>query len=246
VNSQNFDERSKLPLSHPNYRYPPSKNPYAQKALALKEWISVENDTETHAGVWRNQFMLPSGGAPLWVELGCNGGHVSLEWAAQNPETRIVGVDWKVKQIVFGAEKAQKRGLKNIRFFRANLERLPFMFGEGEIDRLHMFFPDPWPKKSMWKHRQLNKENLRKWAPLLKPATGEFWIKTDHAGYFDWMLKALEANKDVWDVVELSRDLHAGNPHPELLEIPVVTLFEKLFIKDKLPIHSLKLRRKKA
>jgi tRNA G46 methylase TrmB len=71
-----------------------------------------------------------------------------------------------------------------------------------------------------------------------------FHIKTDHAGYFDWMLEALKPNLDLWEVLEQTRDLHGGNPSAGQLRIPEVTLFEGLFIKDGLPIHSLRLRRR--
>lgn len=76
---------------------------------------------------------------------------------------------------------------------------------------------------------------------------GIFHIKTDHAGYFEWMLEHLEiALKEagpIWEVVEKTTDLHEKNPNPRTLEIPDVTLFEKLFIKDGIKINSLKLRR---
>jgi len=40
----------------------------------------------------------------------------------------------------------------------------------------------------------------------------------------------------------MTRDLHAGNPDAKKLTTPEVTLFEPLFIKDGLPIHSIRLR----
>jgi tRNA (guanine-N7-)-methyltransferase len=247
--AQEISPRSKLPIQHPDYRYPGSKNPYAGKSQVFEGTLFMDNGTETHAGHWRDHFpeskLDPKAkGRELHVELGCNGGHVTLEWAARNPEARFIGVDWKFKQIYLGMEKAFKRGIKNLLFFRANLERLRYMFGEGEVDRLYLYFPDPWPKKSQWKNRSVNAASLRAWASIMKPGAGIFHIKTDHAGYFDWMLEALQSNLDVWEVIEQTRDLHSGNPQATALKIPEVTLFEGLFIKDGLPIHSLKLRRK--
>lgn len=247
--TQEVSARSRLPIQHPDYRYPGSKNPYAGKSRVFEGTLFLDNDTETHRGSWRRQFPAAvhdseAGQRELHVELGCNGGHVTLEWAARNPSARYIGVDWKFKQIYLGMEKAAKRGIRNLMFFRANLERLNYMFGEGEVDRLYLYFPDPWPKKSQWKNRSVNANSLRAWASIVKPGTGIFHIKTDHAGYFDWMLEALQPNLHVWEVVEQTRDLHAGNPEAAKLKIPDVTLFEGLFIKDGLPIHSLKLRRK--
>jgi tRNA G46 methylase TrmB len=115
------------------------------------------------------------------------------------------------------------------------------MFAPGEIDFLYLFFPDPWPKKAHWRNRFVTEEMLREIAPLLKRG-GVFHIKTDHAGYFEWMEEAIAKAADVWEPFERSADLHRGNEKARELEIPDVTLFEKLFVKDGLPIHSVKLR----
>jgi tRNA (guanine-N7-)-methyltransferase len=238
----------RLPLEHPDYRYPESKNPYWSKLKSLEGsgLVYCDNETEAHRGQWLSQ--MPDGPpAPdvprrkLSVEVGCNTGHVIRAWAERDPKGAYIGVEWKFKIVHRGAEMARKKNLKNILFFRAHAERLHHMFAPGEIDHLHIYFPDPWPKKSQWKNRYLTAQRLRLFAPLIAP-DGFLHIKTDHTGYFEWILKALEETKDIWEVLELSRDLHEKHPAPETLAIPEVTLFERLFIKDKIKINSLRLR----
>jgi tRNA (guanine-N7-)-methyltransferase len=233
-----------LPVQHPDYLYTDSKNPYSAKLKEFADRVFSDNNTETHRGHWREMFKQTP--KELHVEIGCNAGHVVLEWAAKNPENGYVGLDWKFKTIFWGIEKALKRGVPNLLFFRAHAERLPFMFGLGEIDFLYLFFPDPWPRKKQWKNRFISAATFTRIAPTLKKG-GIFHIKTDHAGYFEWMLEALaECEREhgkLWEVIEQTRDLHADNPHPELLQIPDVTLFERLFIKDGIKINSMKLRR---
>lgn len=216
--------------------------------------IYSDNATEKFRGAWREKFLdhSPSKQSskatrrPLHVEIGCNGGHVSLEWANRSPDDAFIGLDWKFKQIHRGAEKAQKRKLDNLIFFRSHAERLPFMFGEGEIDFLYLFFPDPWPKKAQWKNRYLTADRLLAIAPLVRPG-GVFHIKTDHAGYFEWMEAAVhelqKENGRIWEVTDLNRDLHQNHPNPTSLQIPDVTLFERLFIKDGIKINQMKLTR---
>jgi tRNA (guanine-N7-)-methyltransferase len=233
----------RLPIGHPEYQYPASRNPYWAKLLELKGSVFSDNETETHSGVWRSQFEdhSNSGDRKLHVEIGCNAGHVIVEWATAQPRDAYIGIDWKFKPIFRGVEKAQKRNLKNLVFFRAHAERLTYMFGPDEIDHLALFFPDPWPRKSQWKNRFITVERLKEISKIVKK-TGVFHIKTDHRGYFDWMLEAVEQSKDSWNVLEMSMNLHQAHPAPQSLEIPEVTLFEKLFIRDGLPIHSLKLQ----
>jgi tRNA (guanine-N7-)-methyltransferase len=116
------------------------------------------------------------------------------------------------------------------------------MFGPGEVDALYLYFPDPWPKKAQKKNRFLNERRLRDIHGILKPG-GVFHIKTDHPGYFEAMEEAIAATRELWDIRERTADLHAGNPEASELKIPDVTLFERLFIADGLPIHSVKLVR---
>jgi tRNA (guanine-N7-)-methyltransferase len=245
-----------IPIRHPDYRYPPATNPYWTKSQNQKGFAYSDNDTEAHRGRWRDEFPQsekPQAGSAtpresrdfseLHVEIGCNAGHVILEWATLKPEAVFIGIDWKFKAIFRAAEKGQKRGLKNVLFFRAHGERLPYMFQDAEIDHLYLFFPDPWPKKAHWKNRFITAETLRDLSKPVKEG-GIFHIKTDHPDYFEWMLKAVAEVPELWEIQELSRDLHKDHPAPQKLQIPEVTLFERLFIRDRIPIQSLKLIRK--
>lgn len=235
--------QSRVPLSDPTYRYGKARNPYSAKLAEFSQIAFSDHGTEEFAGHWRNKFETARPHGELHVEIGCNTGHVTRAWAENNPEKLYIGIDWKFKIIYRGAEKVAAKGLKNLLFFRANVERLKFMFGPGEIDVLHLYFPDPWPKKAQWKNRFLKESTLRDAAVVVKSG-GLFHIKTDHAGYYSWMQEEIAKTGDVWTVEKETLDLHAGNPEPLKLEIPAVTLFEKLFIKDGIPIKAVWLRRK--
>jgi len=235
---------TRLPVHHPEYRYPPSPNPYWEKLRAAQGQVYLDNQTENHRGNWKS-VLSNAAGHPLdelHVELGCNGGHVILEWARLNPSHAYLGLDWKFKQIHRAFEKAQKKGLRNIGFLRAHAIRLGQIFGPSEIDHLHLLFPDPWPKKSQWNNRLITPEWLREAASVVHSG-GLFEIRTDHSGYFDWMKAALTQVQDIWQTSSESRDFYAGRANLHALEIPEVTLFERLFIKDGIPIHRLLLRR---
>jgi len=233
----------KIPLVHPDYRYPESGNPYWKKLRDLPPGlVYCDNDTELYRGVWRDKFFQAGKNGKLTVEIGCNGGHVALGLAQRAPEEFFIGLDWKFKQIHRAAVKAAALGLKNMIFLRANAQRLGLMFGPGELDRVLLFFPDPWPRKSQHKNRFVTSENLKMLWTLLGPG-GELVIRTDHDGYFEWMLAALEearANtRAMWRDVRVTRDLHAAHPDPRKLEMPDVTLFERLFIRDGIRIKQI-------
>jgi tRNA (guanine-N(7)-)-methyltransferase len=239
-------------VSSPDFKYTPSHNIYWEKLMhpptEMEGLAFTDLQTEAHRGSWRNHFLATKEKAsdthsklPLHVEVGCNAGHVCLEWAKANPDQLYVGIDWKHKQIYRLAEKSAKNKVGNLLAFRANADRLPFMFAPKEIDFLHMFFPDPWSKKAQLKNRTADEQWLRSVAPLLSDK-GYFHIKTDHAVYYEFIRENIAKLSDIFDVIEETRDLHAGNPKAHLLTIPAVTLFERLFIKDGLPIHSIKIK----
>ena len=246
--------RYQFPIQHPEYEYPASKNPYWSKLLSLHGLVYSDNQTELNRGNWRKQFRDSNrfSERKLHVEIGCNSAHVLLEWAKAHPENAYIGIDWKFKAIFRAAEKAAELGLENIIFLRAHAERFPYMFGPKEVDHLCLYFPDPWPKKSHWKNRFVTVERLSAIVRLLTPG-GIFHIKTDHPGYFEWILKAVDEcgnqtqspnqnlYQNYWKILEVTRDLHRNNPAPETLDFPEVTLFEKIFIRQKIPIQSLKL-----
>lgn len=234
----------RLPIQDPAYQYPPSKNPYWSKLKDLRGMVFSDNETETHPGQWRGYFkpIHFTRNPSLHVEIGCNAAHVITEWAKVHPEDLYIGIDWKFKQIYKGSEKIKKKKLNNILLLRAHAERLQFIFGEEEVNHLYLFFPDPWPKKAHWKNRFITAHQLKKIARILK-TNGTFHIKTDHTEYFEWMIQALKECANIWEITELNRNLYDNHPAPEKLTIPEVTLFEKIFIQDKVAIKSIRLRK---
>ena len=240
-------------VSNPDFKYTPSHNIYWEKLMHLPKEMDglafTDEQTEACPGNLRNHFLstheLPKSETAkltLHVEVGCNAGHVCLEWAKQNSDSLYIGIDWKFKQIYRLAEKSAKAKVKNLLAFRANAERLPFIFAPKEIDFLYLFFPDPWSKKAQQKNRTASIEWLTRVAPLLS-GKGYFHIKTDHALYYEFIRENISKLSHLYEVIEETADLHAGNGKAHLLQIPEVTLFEKLFIKDGLPIHSVKFRK---
>ncbi len=235
-------------VSKPDFQYGRSFNIYWEKLNQLPPEMQglafADGKTEENRGKWRQSFKAKAQLHDfLHVEVGCNAGHVSVEWAKQNPGHRFIGIDWKFKMVYKFAEKIAKFKLENLLAFRANAERLQYMFAPGEIDYLHMFFPDPWPKKAQKKNRTANTTWLKSVAPLLSQR-GYFHLKTDHEEYFDFILGNLAELQDTFEILECTRNLHENHPNPRSLQIPEVTLFERLFIKDGLPIYSVKVKSK--
>ena len=175
--------------------------------------------------------------ARLVFDLGCGSGNFLIEQALRNPETAYVGFELRFKRLVKSAEKAEKNGLENVWFIRERAEEFARYARPGSLDRVHVNFPDPWPKRGQWKKRLVNAAFLENLIELLKPG-GMFFLKTDHSGYFLHVLEQVYALKNL-KRVGFSNDLHRYGA----MEPNVRTEFEMLFRSKQKPVYFLALEK---
>jgi len=91
---------------------------------------------------------------PLEVEIGCGKGKFLLARAAEAPHIFIIGVDYSWKWMKVGVERAGKRALGNVAFYRGEaLEFLRKFVPPERVSVFHIYFPDPWPKRRHRKRR---------------------------------------------------------------------------------------------
>ncbi len=218
--------------------YRPSKNPYADKFQELQGVDGpltglADQATELHRGQWRQYFQRPEG-THLTLELGAYHGETCLNLAKSSPDALFLGVEWKFKVCFKGAKKARDAKLSNLCFLRANIARLPWMVAPGEVDRVMIFFPDPWSKLSQQKWRLLHEGFFRTLGCLLTEGK-ELLIKTDHPGYAEFIREAL-ATAGCFDPMPADRAEKIWASIPP-------TPFEKIFLRQGLPIHAFPLIR---
>ena len=153
-------------------------------------------------GNWRS---LKPGCTALWVEVGCGKGKFTAETAAANPDVLLIAVERCREAMVVAMEKAKAMELKNVFYIdmaRANIEEI---FGGGEIDRLFINFPDPWPRKKNAKRRLTHRCFLDKYCRVVREG-GEFHFKTDNAPLFAFSVEEFAACG--LEVKNLTRNLH--------------------------------------
>ncbi len=120
---------------------------------------------------------------PLEVELGVGKGRFLLEWATAHPETGVLGVERARKYLEMTALRAARAGLANVRLVHTTAEDLLFRcLAPGGVAAVHVYFPDPWPKKRHHKRRFFRPDNVARLAEVLAPG-GLLRVKTDHARY---------------------------------------------------------------
>ncbi|MBQ8360206.1 MAG: tRNA (guanosine(46)-N7)-methyltransferase TrmB [Oscillospiraceae bacterium] len=159
-------------------------------------------EPETRKGIWKE--LMPAASA-LWVEVGCGKGKFTAETAAANPDVLLIAVERCREAMVVAMEKAKAMGLTNVFFIDMDVEKIEEIFAAGEIDRLFINFPDPWPRKKNAKRRLTHRGFLDKYCRVVK-AGGEIHFKTDNAPLFDFSVEEFAACG--LQVNNLTRDLH--------------------------------------
>ena len=120
--------------------------------------------------------------APLVMEIGAGTGDVSVDLARRHPENNYLVVEVYPGGVAQLLRQCERYHLDNVRVVMhdaaAVLARLP----EHSIDKIMIFFPDPWPKKRHHKRRLLQSPFLSNVAAKLVPS-GRVYVTTDDAGY---------------------------------------------------------------
>jgi tRNA (guanine-N7-)-methyltransferase len=98
-------------------------------------------------------------GAPLVLEIGSGMGQTTVEIARAHPEADFVAVEVHGPGVGSLLNAIEREKLSNIRVIRHDaVEVLEHMISDGALAAIHLFFPDPWPKKRHHKRRMVQPE----------------------------------------------------------------------------------------
>ncbi len=153
------------------------------------------------------------------LEIGFGMGDALLEMAQAEPDKLFVGIEVHGPGVgrllhLIGEHQAQ-----NIRVMQCDaVEVLHHFFPDHSLSQVHLFFPDPWPKKRHFKRRIVQPAFASLIAQKLKPQ-GIFHLATDWQNYAEHMLETLSNSP-------LFQNLAGENHYAERAGRPL-TKFEK-------------------
>ncbi len=131
--------------------------------------------------------------APTILEIGFGMGRTTAEIAAAHPQNNYLGVEVHTPGVGSLLKEIQTRGLDNIRLIQHDaVEVLMHMLADGTLAGIHIYFPDPWPKKRHHKRRLIQPELVAHLAQKLAPG-GYLHCATDWEDYALQMLEVLNA-----------------------------------------------------
>lgn len=131
---------------------------------------------------------------PLEVELGCGDASFITKYAKLYPDRNFIGVERLLGRIVKLHKKGRRAGLTNLRGVRIeNAYFLEWLLPEHTASAIHVYFPDPWPKKKHRRHRLIN-ERFPALAHAALKSGGCVYLRTDDADYFEQMQTVFAAS----------------------------------------------------
>jgi len=131
--------------------------------------------------------------APVVLEIGSGMGETTAQIAAAHPETDYLAIEVHGPGVGSLLKKIEALSLANLRIVRHDaVEVLEQMIPDGALAGLHLFFPDPWPKKRHHK-RRIVQPGFAGLAARKLAAGGYFHAATDWPEYAEHMDLVLSA-----------------------------------------------------
>jgi len=121
--------------------------------------------------------------APLILEIGFGNGELLATMAADNPEQNFLGIEVHEPGVGHCLLCLDRLGLTNVRLMRHDaLEVLENQIPDAALHGVHLFFPDPWPKKRQYKRRIVRPDFIALLGRKIESG-GYFHTATDWADY---------------------------------------------------------------
>jgi tRNA (guanine-N7-)-methyltransferase len=150
--------------------------------------------------------------APKVLEIGFGMGETTAGIAREHPENDYLGIEVHTPGVGSLLKRLADLGLKNVRVIQHDaVEVLRHMIAPGALDGVHIFFPDPWPKKRHHKRRLIQAPFLALLASRMK-AGATVHVATD---WEDYALQMLDAFRSEPALVNTAPEFASADSRPQ-------------------------------
>ena len=158
--------------------------------------------------------------APLFVEIGFGNGESLSSMAAANPDKDYIGIEVHRPGVGHLLLLLNQQSLTNVRIYCHDaIEIMEHKIADNSLSGVHLFFPDPWPKKKHHKRRIVRPDFIDLLIRKLKPE-GYFHAATDWENYAEAMLAVLSESSAL-------RNASPSNDYCQCPEYRPLTKFEQ-------------------
>jgi tRNA (guanine-N7-)-methyltransferase len=177
---------------------------------------------------WAELFGNPN---PVELEIGMGKGTFLVEQAKLHPETNYFGIEYARWFWRYASDRLRRNGCANCRTVRAEAGYFFHEFvADVSLSVIHIYFPDPWPKKRHNKRRLVQAPFVGEILRTLIPS-GRLQVVTDHKDYFEQIEQVIRNSK--MKVVDYNRP--GGASEGEF----VGTNFERKYKREGRPFYAI-------
>lgn len=134
--------------------------------------------------------------APITLEIGFGNGACLAQMAGDAPEANFLGIEVHRPGAGHLLQELQRRQLQNVRVICHDaVEVVEQKIPDASLERVLLFFPDPWPKKKHHKRRIVQPEFISLVAKKLIRG-GRLHMATDWQPYAEHMLEVMASSQD--------------------------------------------------
>lgn len=152
--------------------FPKYSIPYTDSKINLKEYIDSDD---------------------VIIEIGFGMGDATWQIAKDNPDKGYIGIEVHTPGVGKLLHQMNANDVSNIRVIEHDaVEVIDNMIPENSISGIHIFFPDPWPKKRHHKRRLVQVDFIKRILKVVKPG-GYIYAVTDWEEYAEHMLEVFSS-----------------------------------------------------
>jgi tRNA (guanine-N7-)-methyltransferase len=127
------------------------------------------------------------------LEIGSGKGRFLISAATSQPDVNFIGIEKSLHYHRVIRDRVAKRGLTNIRLINHDAFLvLRDMLPDASIGEIHIYFPDPWPRKREQKRRIIRAEALMEMKRVLVSGGSGIYV-TDHRDYYESAAPIIES-----------------------------------------------------
>jgi len=168
-----------------------------QGRITAAQTKAIQDNFQKHTVIFENKIInfgdiFKNKNSELILEIGFGMGTTTAEIAKSNLNKNYIAIEVHSPGVGNLLKLIQEDDMSNLKIIQHDaVEVLNFMIKNDSLDGIHIFFPDPWPKKRHHKRRLLQSNLLKLIAQKIKK-TGYLHIATDWEDYAVWIIDLLD------------------------------------------------------
>jgi tRNA (guanine-N7-)-methyltransferase len=168
-----------------------------QGRITAAQTKAIQENLKKHAIVFENQLVnfndvFKNSSRELILEIGFGMGASTTEIAKANPNKNYLAIEVHSPGVGNLIKLIQENHIFNLKIIQHDaVEVLNAMIKNDSLDGIHIFFPDPWPKKRHHKRRLIQENFLKLMVQKIKQS-GYLHIATDWEDYALWIIDLLD------------------------------------------------------